>query len=274
MTCKADKNKNQRLANERRVMGDLYDKVTCSIVTYNSEEEIRTVLDSLSRQVSYFSIYVVDNASADNTVKIVKEEFPEVNLIINKKNKGFGSGHNEALKRIRSKYHIVINPDIIVDDNTIQKLVDYADNNSDIVCITPCILNTDGTEQHLPKRNPKFKYFLGGRLEGKYCFAAKLRAEYTRSDEEISNITDIDFCSGCFMFIRTEALMNIGGFDERYFLHFEDADLTRMLQKYGRTVYYPEVTVTHKWKRDNVKNKKIALIALNSMLKYFMKWGY
>lgn len=258
---------------DRMTEADRHNDVTCSIVSHNSADDIAIVLESLSKQVPLSSIYVVDNASTDETLEIIREDFPEVNLIQSDTNLGFGAGHNEVIKLVDSKYHIIVNPDIQVDEDTVKKLAVFMEENPNIVCTTPRIHNIDGTEQQLPKRNPKIKYFLGGRLENKFNFASKWRAEYTRSDEALNDVTDIDFCSGCFMFIRTETLVKVGGFDERYFLYFEDADLTRMLQKKGRTVYYPKASVTHKWKRDNVKNKKIAKKALESMFKYFMKWG-
>ena len=74
------------------------------------------------------------------------------------------------------------------------------------------------------------------------------------------------------MFTRTDALKKVGGFDERYFLHFEDADLTRELRKVGRTVYNPEIKVIHKWHRENKKINKSFWIALKSMFIYMKKW--
>ena len=74
------------------------------------------------------------------------------------------------------------------------------------------------------------------------------------------------------MFIRTEAIQNIQGFDERYFLHFEDADLTRMLRQRGRAVFNPNITITHKWHRDNRKFGKSFFVAVKSMFLYLHKW--
>ena len=92
--------------------------------------------------------------------------------------------------------------------------------------------------------------------------------------KNITNVIDVDFCTGAFMFTRTEALKKLGGFDERYFLHFEDADLTRELKNFGRTVYNPEIRIIHKWQRDNKKLNKSFFVALNSMFKYMTKWGF
>ncbi|GAU77788.1 glycosyltransferase family 2 protein [Fusibacter sp. 3D3] len=250
-------------------------KISACIVTYNSETEIRTILNALlkSSVISIMDVYVVDNCSTDNTKNVVENEFPSVKLLKLEYNIGFGAGHNKIIMNLNTKYHFIVNPDIHFEPNLIEDLLDYMDENEDICMVTPKILNPDGTEQFLPKLNPKIRYFLGGRFE-KYGFVfEKWRSEYTRKNEMISEPTDIEFSTGCFMMSRTNALRAVKGFDERYFLHFEDADLSRMLVKEGRLIFNPNFTVTHLWKRDNVKSKKIFLIALNSMMKYFIKWG-
>lgn len=250
-------------------------KVTASIVTYNSADEILVVLNSLSKvKLNNFEIIVVDNASIDNTVKLVKDNYPAVKLIESKKNIGFGAGHNLAVKQIESDYHIFINPDIKVESDQIKKMVTYMEDNKDVVILTPKVLNIDGTEQFLPKVFPRITYVISGKLEDKSKIFYKWRSEYTFRNRVITEPVDIQYSTGCFMVCRTTALKVVGGFDERYFLHFEDADLTREMLQMGRVVYNPNVYVTHAWHRDNIKNKKIGKIAIQSMKIYFKKWGY
>lgn len=253
-----------------------FSKISACVVTYNSSKDIRSVLTSLlnSSIKEKIDVYVVDNNSSDNTTLIIDEEYPEVQLLKLKENIGFGAGHNQVISKIESEYHIIINPDITFEADVIERLLKYMDENSDVVISTPRILNHDGTEQHLPKLDPKIKYFIGGRLENLGGFFSKLRAKYTRQNECILEPTDIEFCTGCFMFTRTSVLKSVNGFDQRYFLHFEDADLTRSMRKYGRVVFHPKFVVRHLWKRDNVRSYKVFLIALVSMFKYFHKWGY
>lgn len=148
----------------------------------------------------------------------------------------------------------------------------YMESHKDVVVMTPKIFNTDGTEQFVPKKRPKFKYIFAGRFENKFKRCYKLRSEYTLRDVSVTEPTEIDCCSGCFMFCRTSALLRVGGFDERYFLYFEDADLTRELQKYGKAMYVPDCSVTHAWHRDVTRSNKARKIALRSMFSYFGKW--
>lgn len=249
--------------------------ITASIVTYNSADEIDILMTSLQSCSSFgeITIYVIDNASKDGTVNLIRQSYPWVKVIESQENLGFGRGHNLAIKNVHSKYHIIVNPDISVQPDTISKAIDYMDENPDVVVITPFVMNTDGTQQFLPKKNPSMKYMIGGMFENKFKFCKKLREEYTLQNELITTPIDVEFCTGAFMVTRTEALHKVGGFDERYFLHFEDADLTRELRKVGRAVYNPDIKVNHKWHRENKKINKSFWVALKSMFIYMRKWS-
>lgn len=255
------------------LFGDEKD-ITVSIVTYNSKDEIDILMKSLER-CSYFkklTVYVVDNASDDGTAQYIKEKYHWVRVIENTVNLGFGKGHNKVIKHVSSKYHIIVNPDIFISEDSIERSVEYLDFQPDIVVMTPCFYNVDGSLQYLPKKNPSMRYMVGGMFENKLEFCKKWREEYTLKDIDVTEPIDVEFCSGAFMFTRVEALQSVGGFDEQYFLHFEDADLTRKLRKIGRAVYNPNIGVTHKWHRENKKINKSFWIALNSMMKYMKKW--
>ena len=249
-------------------------EITVSIVTYNSADEIDILMMSLQNCSSFelMTVYVVDNASQDDTLSIIRKKYSWARVIDNKDNIGFGRAHNLVINNINSKYHLIVNPDISLLTDTITKAVDYMNNNPDVVVMTPFVMNVDGSQQFLPKRNPSLKYMIGGMFEKRLKFCEKLREEYTLKNEIITSPIDVEFCTGAFMVTRTEALHKVGGFDERYFLHFEDADLTRELRKVGRAVYNPDVEVTHKWHRENKKINKSFWIALKSMFIYMKKW--
>ena len=247
--------------------------VTVSIVTYNSIDEIGKLLNSISA-CDYFAnmeVYVIDNASCDGTVKFIKNKYPWVKIVENSCNVGFGKAHNQIINNVNSKYHIIINPDIEFDNETISRAVSYMDKNTDVAIMTPLMLNFDGTQQYLPKRNPSLRYLLGGFLE-KSKWGKRIRDEYTLKNINTNDVIDIEFCTGAFMFARTEMLKSVRGFDERYFLHFEDADLTRELCKLGRAIYNPNIRVMHRWHRENRKINKSFWVALKSMIIYFHKW--
>ncbi len=250
-------------------------KISVGVVTFNSENEIDILMPSLknSNLFNETEVYVVDNASSDNTANLISEKYSWAKLTRNEKNIGFGRAHNIIIREVKSKYHLIINPDVKISSDTLEKSMEFMDNHPDVVLMTPYIMNIDGTQQFLPKKNPSFKYLFGGMFEKQFEFCKRLREEYTMKNENITKFTDVEFCTGAFMFTRTEALKKLGGFDERYFLHFEDADLTRELKKFGRTVFNPEIKITHKWQRDNKKLNKSFFAALNSMFKYMIKWS-
>lgn len=249
-------------------------KFSVGIVTFNNEHEIESVLNSLENLSNRkdIIIYVVDNNSSDRTVTLIEKNYPNVNLIKNKKNYGFGRANNQVICKIDSDYHVLINPDITMEADTFVKIQQFMDVSTDIVQMAPCVLNENGTEQYLPKKYPEFKYLIAGRLENKCNYFKKLRADYTYENKNPQNVIDVDFCTGCFSVLRTNVLKKCKGFDERYFLYLEDADLTRMMQKYGRTVYNPQIAVCHKWERASGKSWKYFLIHLKSMVMYCWKW--
>ncbi len=249
-------------------------QITASIVTYNSADEIDILMMSIQECSSFeeMTVYVIDNASKDNTVEHIKKEYPWARVVKSKENLGFGRGHNLVINNVHSKYHFIVNPDISVPVDTIKNAIVYMEANQDIAVLTPYVMNVDGTQQFLPKKNPCMKYMIGGMFENRFKFCKKLREEYTLQNKVITSPIDVEFCTGAFMITRTEALHKVGGFDDRYFLHFEDADLTRELRKVGRAVYNPSIKVTHKWHRENKKINKSFWVAFKSMFIYMRKW--
>ena len=243
--------------------------ISVSIVTYNDWGRVENTIETLLKFSSEpLQIYVVDNASADGTPEKIAERFPTVNIIKNNENIGFGKAHNAVIGKLTSEYHIVSNPDIVLNDDTVSKLADYLDKNPDTVMVAPKILSQDGSEQHLPKRKPRVKYLLAGRLPLK-----KIRAEYTRENEHLSSPTEIEFCSGCFFMIRTDVFKKLGGFDDRFFMYMEDADISDRARQLGKIIYYPDAAVTHIWERSSSKSLKYLFIHICSAFKYFFGRG-
>ncbi len=250
-------------------------KATGCIVTYNNADNIEKVVESILCHTEGidFKLYICDNMSTDNTADIVENKFPQVTVIRNKDNKGFGHGHNVVIDRLDSEYHFIINPDIYLTDDAVSEFIEYFDQHSEVVMAVPKLLFEDGSEQFTPKRIPTVRYMMGGRLERLGDPFKKWRYEYTMRNAPPSEPVECGFCSGCFICIRTEVFKKAGGFDERYFLYSEDADLTREAKKYGRTMYLPQIAVTHLWERAYMKSPKYFFIQLSSMFKYFAKWG-
>ena len=248
--------------------------VSVSIVSYNNAKELPTVLDSLFAATKgvQLSVYVVDNHSTDNTCEWLCEHYEQVTLLRMDENLGFGAAHNRVLPLLDSEYHAVINPDIAFTQDVLTMLSDYLDSDKDAVLATPLILNTDGTPQAVPRVLPKRRYMFAGQLERFGGIFRKWRDAYTRRNETFTDPTPITFCTGCFMLWRTAALQELGGFDERFFMYMEDADLSRRGATLGRLMLVPQVTVTHVWEKASGKSARFLKIHLQSMHRYFAKW--
>lgn len=248
--------------------------VSLSVVTYNSERFMDGFFDSLEKHMSNvkYHLFVIDNGSTDKTVDRIKRHLnANITLIENSDNLGFGKAHNLILDRLKSKYHLIINPDITMNDDVVARMVRYMDVHEDIGILTPKVKFPDGTLQLLPKRDPRFRYLVARRIDMR--FLKRYRAAYEMLEKGADSVFDIEFCTGAFMFVRTSMLKKVGGFDARYFMYFEDADLTREIRQYARAEYNPAFVVFHEWERAGSKHIKLFLIQIHSMIKYMIKWS-
>lgn len=248
--------------------------VTGCIVTYNNIATIDKAVSSLLKcTAADFRLFIVDNGSTDGTPEHIEKNYPEVTVIRSGGNIGFGAGHNFIMDRLDSDYHVIINPDISVRDDVISKLASYLDENPDVGLVSPEIRFPDGRPQILGKKNPSLRYLAASHLRGSGEPGETLR-EYAMLDEDYSKPFEIENATGCFVFIRTELFRKLGGFDKRYFMYFEDCDLSREVNRISKVVYNPGATVYHEWGRESKRNLKLTLIHLTSMMKYFMKWTF
>lgn len=251
-------------------------ELSISVVTYNNEKEILNLLESIYRFSSNicFKIFVIDNNSEDNTVNLVEKNYPEVEVVRLKKNIGFGKAHNLVLERIASEFHLIINPDVIITSKVINNLISYLKKHDEVVIVTPKILNPGGSVQSLPKKDPKLIYMLAGKLEKYSNFFSKIRKKYTMYNKELTAQMPfcINFCTGCFMMIKTKIFKKLKGFDDRFFMYLEDADLSRRARKYGKIVFLPTETIVHFWHRESSRKLKFFFIHLKSTIKYLVKW--
>ena len=252
--------------------------VSISIVTYNNDKIIKKCLQNIFKNINNidFELIIVDNNSSDNTVSIIEKDFKNVRLIKNNRNIGFSAAHNIAIKLGRGKYHLVLNPDIIFTENSIEKLVNFMEENLDVGLVSPKIVFPDGRIQYLCKKSPclfdlSIRRFTPEFIQNLF----KSRIDYFEMKETGYNkIMDVSYLSGSFMLFKKNILEKIGGFDENFFMYFEDADITRRMGKISRTVFYPYTSVIHLWERGSHKNIKLFFISLISTAKYFNKWGW
>lgn len=259
-------------------MSEISSDVSVSIVTFNNIAVLKQRLGVLlpifiTSNVS--KVFIVDNASQDGTLDVLKEIAecePLLYIISLRDNKGFGFGHNQAINLTDSKYHIVMNLDTTPNyEGTIKRMADYMDVHSDVALLSPLVRFPKGEIQRLTRDEPTI-LDLGIRFLGPNVFR-KRQEKFVHSSDGYNHEQIILNATGSFMFCRSEVLHSIGGFDEQYFLYMEDTDLTKQVNQVGKAVFSPDFEVVHEWKRGNhsITGARFMIV---SMIKYFNKWGW
>lgn len=254
-------------------------KVAISIVTYNSQH-IFTVLDHAKKEFGgddRFRFVIFDNHSTPEYQDKLKEYEDFVDITYYKENNGFGFGHNYNLLEATEDYFLIFNPDIILKREDLLKMIQNMDNDRTISLLVPKVLNPDGSTQHLIRdRVTVFDYalrFIPFKFV-KNMFDKRLSSYECRNLPE-DRLVDIRIGSGCFMLVRGSVFKEVNGFDDRYFMYFEDYDLCLELKKRNkRIVYTPFSNVVHYYERGAHKNSNLFKIFIKSMMKYFNKWGW
>lgn len=255
----------------------MYD-ITASIVTYkNSKDDLKNVISSFLNTRLKVKLYISDNSPNDNIEYIIKEiNDKRIEYIHNSKNSGFGYGHNIIIKKIEglSKYHLILNPDIYFESGVLEKLYNYMEENSTIGNIMPMVRYPDYSIQYLCKRKPRVRDLFLRRFCPIKSIVEKNNYYYEMRDTNYDKIIEVPSLSGCFMFTRTEFLLKVGGFDERFFMYMEDIDICIRLSKISKLIFYPEVEIYHKHGKESYKSLKMTWAHIKSVFKYFNKHGW
>jgi len=251
--------------------------ITASIVIYNSsKKDIQAIITCIINYIED-TIYIIDNAFDDSFKEFIQNMSKKIVYIQGQGNIGYGSAHNIAIQKaitIGSQYHFIINPDIIIKGNIFSSMTEYMKKGENIGMMMPKILNLDGTLQYLPKLLPSPFMLLFRKIQKPKKLYDKCMNKYElRNNNDICNVPVI---SGCFSLLNLNVLQNLSpaGYDERFFMYFEDFDLSRRFHQRCKTLYYPLVSVYHGYERGAKKNIKLFMIFVFSAIKYFNKWGW
>ena len=248
--------------------------ITASLVLYhNAIQEVNTILHC-ALQSTIEKLYIIDN-SRNDAFRILEQQSPKIRYI-HSENVGYGSAHNIAIREAivhGATYHVVLNPDIIFEPKVIDVLAAYMNAHPTVGQMMPKVYYPSGEIQYLCKLIPTpmdliFKRFLP------YSLTKKRLNKFQLKFTGYNKLMDVPFLSGCFMFLRVDTLREIGLFDERFFMYGEDIDLSRRIHARFRTVFYPEVTIIHAHEAASYKNKKMLLIHIRNIIRYFNKWGW
>ena len=248
--------------------------VAVIIVSYNTRDLLRGCLASLKGpgRKRPPHVVVVDNASSDGSVEMVRKEFSWVELIANDRNAGFAAANNQALRCTPEEFILCLNPDTIVEENTIRNSVDYLRANPDVGLLGCRINNPDGTLQLSARRFPSL-WTLIVEMTGLYKVAPSGWTIFNPWIVRTNGPVDTDVVKGAFFLLRKKALEVVGTFDERFALYSEEADWCRRARTAGwRVVYFPQVQITHLEGASSVVRRNSAkFLLLESEAAYFRK---
>jgi len=248
--------------------------VSASIVLYNTKPSyIAQIYKCIIESTIEIQCTFVDNSP---TPCIEPKDFPKADYIFLNGNRGYGSGHNVAIKKYidTTDYHIILNPDINFSKDAISTLIAYLDAHKDVGQVMPNVFYPSGKLQRLCKLLPTPTDLLVRRF-----IPLKFVKDYINDRYELSHFSyaeelDVPSLSGCFMVLRNAALKEVGLFDERFFMYCEDLDLCRRIHAKYKTIFYPKVEIVHDHAKESYKNKIMLKHHITSTLKYFSKWGW
>jgi len=258
-------------------------KLSIVVLNYKSRNLVKYFLKGvLNFKLSWmWEIVVVDNSSKDKVGEIVEKDFPVVKFIQSKKNIGMGGGNNLGIRKAKGEYVLIANPDVTLNSDAIEKMVNFLDSNEGVGIVGPKILNPDKSRQETCYRWPKFFTFLYRRTWlGKTKHGKEALHYFLYKDVDLEKSREVDWVlGGCFM-VRKKAIQEVGAFDERFFLFLEDTDLCRrMWQEDWQVWYLPEADVIHLPHRlsqgkGNLREifSKLTWVHIMSWLRYFWKW--
>ncbi len=267
-------------------------ELSVSVVVYRTDlKDLEIVFSDFKKSAMKFckeneasiSFYLVDNSEDWDyhlaLSNLINKWFFQNSTIsaqlIRSKNIGYGRANNIAITNSEAPYHLVMNPDVYLSEDALFLARNYLEQNPKVGMLTPAIYSLGGERIFLCRRQPgigililrRFMFgFLRKKLEKKMFYHEMRDKNY----DEI--IDDVPFPSGCFMFFRTAFVRKLGGFDERYFMYFEDLDLARRMRQFAAIHYVPTVSIKHQWARGSYKKLKLFHIHISSAVKYFWKW--
>lgn len=240
--------------------------LSVSIVVFRTDIKVLTsALHSLLEAVSLarsagelekVRLDLINNAEPDPALQLLVERLcqesgsraMDLRLLEGHGNIGYGRGHNLSILTATSDYHLILNPDVTLSPVCLQEGLCYFQDNPAVAALSPAVSDGDGHKQYVCKRYPSVFDFLlrGFAPQGiKRVFNKRLAHYEMRELSELEPSTGIPIISGCFMLFRTAVLRSVGGFDARYFLYFEDFDLSLRVHEKGTLAYLPTMHITH-----------------------------
>ncbi len=248
-------------------------KLSVIILNYNVryflEQSVQSVLDATQKIDA--EIIVVDNASVDDSCKMIRERFPKVTLIENKTNVGFPKGNNQGVAIAKGEYICILNPDTVVSDDTFEQVLSFADKQQKLGILGVKLI--DGTGNFLPesKRGVPTPWVAFTKFSGLYKIFPKMCGKYYALRLHEDETGEIDILVGAFMLMKRSVYNEVKGFDEDCFMYSDDIDISYSIKKLGlKNIYYPKVSVIH-YKGESTNKDELFLIRFREAMTFFYK---
>lgn len=254
------------------------------IIVHTFEKHlIRQTIGSIRRAAPKleFEIIVVDNNPQAGFGEMARIEFPQVRHIPLERNVGFGSAMNRGIDVARGRYVLIFNPDIVIQPESLETMLEFMDANPEVGMCGPQLRNPDGSLQFSCYRFPTLMIPAYRRtFLGKFGVGKQAVEDYLMMDESHDSEMEVDSLIGAALFTRKTALDDVGSFDERFFMYYEDNDLCRRFWEHGhKVVYYPNAQMVHYHRRASADGglfqqmfNKFTWIQIISAIKFFYKY--
>ncbi len=250
--------------------------LSVAIVTYrHTYHDLKPTIDSVLSSDLDLKLYIVDNSPTS----LLHNELPQdhrIEYTFLNANNGFGAGHNTIMRNLNrmGKYHLVLNPDVYFGIEVLDTLYQYMENNPDVGNVMPKVIYPTGELQYLCKLLPTPIDWIGRMFIPLKRFTDKINYNFEMRFANFDKEMNVPYLSGCFMFLRTSAIKEIGLFDEKIFMYGEDTDLNRRIHRKYRTMYYPNVVIKHAHEKGSHKKWSLFKVHVKAAIYYFNKWGW
>jgi len=245
--------------------------ISIIIVNWNSKDLLLKCLKSIETSVEDlpYEIIVVDNASADGSAVMLREQFPRVHLIANSENRGFGAANNQAMRVMAGRYALLLNSDTVLTETAVREILDFMEARPDVAIACGQLLNADGTRQNSIAAFPSLLTLLTNMPLLEYLFPRR----FPSKRYIFSGPVEIDSGIGACLMVRKRAIDEVGMFDERYFFFFEETDWARQMRSAGWKIFHvPSALIYHLQGQSIGGNISSRVEFYRSRYQYFQKW--
>lgn len=219
----------------------MLNKVAVVILNWNGKDYLEKFLPGVVKH-SDAKVYVADNASTDDSINYIKNNFPDVEVVINDKNYGFAEGYNVALKKIDAEYFVLLNSDVEVTENWVAPIVHLMDSDKSISACQPKIKDYNN------KNFFEYAGAAGGFIDylGYPLCRGRIFNHIEEDKGQYDDVAEIFWATGACMFVRSSIFNELGGLDNHFFAHMEEIDLCWRMKNSGyKVMYHPKSTVYH-----------------------------